>query len=328
MRHGIYQKNLKNVRSHLTADIFRYMVTMVFDIASLFYLLLFGKVMEAMFSFKINTECKLPPIGYGTYKSVGGDCTAIFREALRQGYRYIDTASFYGNEVEIGTAIKESGLKRTDLLLASKVWKTEMGYDETLRAAEHSLSRLGTDYLDLYLIHWPRPDLQMSEWEKLDRETWRAMERLLDEGVLRAIGVSNFLPHHIENLAVTGNVAPAVNQIEFHPGYPQLETVAYCHTQNILPQAWSPLGRTRVLAHPLIQTLSENYGKTPAQICLNYALMHGVMPLPKASSPERMRENLDAASFSMEAEDVAVLDEMETVGWSGLHPGKERAFTV
>lgn len=154
------------------------------------------------------------------------------------------------------------------------------------------------------------------------------MERLYEEGVVHAIGVSNFLPHHIENLAVSGNVAPAVDQIEFHPGYPQLETVSYCQEHGILPQAWSPLGRTRVLRDPLIETLAENYGKTPAQICLSYALMHGVMPLPKASSPERMRENLEAALFSMEPEDVAVLDEMETTGWSGLHPDRERAFTV
>lgn len=280
------------------------------------------------FSFTLNTGRTVPAIGYGTYKSVGDDSSRIFLEAIRQGYRYLDTASFYENEAEIGRAVRESGVARPELLLASKVWKTEMGYDETMRAAEHSLNRLGTDYLDLYLIHWPRPDLETPDWRTLCRETWRAMERLYGEGVFRAIGISNFLPHHIENLAVSGNVAPAVNQIEFHPGYPQLETVSYCQEHGILPQAWSPLGRTRVLRDPLIETLAENYGKTPAQICLSYALMHGVMPLPKASSPERMRENLEAASFSMEPEDVAVLDEMETTGWSGLHPDRERVLTV
>lgn len=280
------------------------------------------------FSFTLNTGRTVPAIGYGTYKSVGDDSSRIFLEAIRQGYRYLDTASFYENEAEIGRAAKESGVARSKLFLASKVWKTEMGYDETLRAAERSLSRLGTDYLDLYLIHWPRPDFENPDWKALNRETWRAMERLYEEGVVHAIGVSNFLPHHIENLAVSGNVAPAVDQIEFHPGYPQLETVSYCQEHGILPQAWSPLGRTRVLRDPLIETLAENYGKTPAQICLSYALMHGVMPLPKASSPERMRENLEAALFSMEPEDVAVLDEMETTGWSGLHPDRERAFTV
>lgn len=280
------------------------------------------------FSFTLNTGRTVPAIGYGTYKSVGDDSSRIFLEAIRQGYRYLDTASFYENEAEIGRAVRESGVARPELLLASKVWKTEMGYDETMRAAERSLNRLGTDYLDLYLIHWPRPDLENPDWRTLCRETWRAMERLYGEGVFRAIGISNFLPHHIENIAVSGNVAPAVNQIEFHPGYPQLETVSYCHEHNILPQAWSPLGRTRVLRDPLIETLSENYGKTPAQICLCYALMHGVMPLPKASSADRMRENFDAASFSMEPEDVAVLDGMETTGWSGLHPDRERVLTV
>lgn len=280
------------------------------------------------FSFTLNTGRTVPAIGYGTYKSVGDDSSRIFLEAIQQGYRYLDTASFYENEAEIGRVVRESGVARPELLLASKVWKTEMGYDETMRAAERSLNRLGTDYLDLYLIHWPRPDLENPDWKALNRETWRAMERLYEEGVVHAIGVSNFLPHHIENLAVSGNVAPAVDQIEFHPGYPQLETVSYCQEHGILPQAWSPLGRTRVLRDPLIETLAENYGKTPAQICLSYALMHGVMPLPKASSPERMRENLEAALFSMEPEDVAVLDEMETTGWSGLHPDRERAFTV
>lgn len=280
------------------------------------------------FSFTLNTGRTVPAIGYGTYKSVGDDSSRIFLEAIQQGYRYLDTASFYENEAEIGRVVRESGVARPELLLASKVWKTEMGYDETMRAAERSLNRLGTDYLDLYLIHWPRPDLENPDWRTLCRETWRAMERLYGEGVFRAIGISNFLPHHIENIAVSGNVAPAVDQIEFHPGYPQLETVSYCQEHGILPQAWSPLGRTRVLRDPLIETLAENYGKTPAQICLSYALMHGVMPLPKASSPERMRENLEAALFSMEPEDVAVLDEMETTGWSGLHPDRERAFTV
>lgn len=280
------------------------------------------------FSFTLNTGRTIPAIGYGTYKSIGEDSSRVFAEAIRQGYRYIDTASFYENETEVGRAVKESGAVRTEIFLASKVWKTEMGYDGTMRAAERSLSRLGTDYLDLYLIHWPRPDLENPDWRTLCRETWRAMEKLYEEGVFRAIGVSNFLPHHIENIAVSGNVAPAVDQIEFHPGYPQLETVSYCHEHNILPQAWSPLGRTRVLNDPLIEALSENYGKTPAQICLCYALMHGVMPLPKASSAERMRENLDAASFSMEPEDVAVLDGMEPTGWSGLHPDRERVFSV
>lgn len=280
------------------------------------------------FSFTLNTGRSIPAIGYGTYKSVGSGSGAIFSEAIRQGYRYIDTASFYENETEVGRAVKESGIARSELFLASKVWKTEMGYDGTMRAAERSLSRLDTDYLDLYLIHWPRPDLENPDWKALNRETWRAMEKLYEEGVFRAIGVSNFLPHHIENIAVSGNVAPAVDQIEFHPGYPQLETVSYCQEHNILPQAWSPLGRTRVLNDPLIETLSENYGKTPAQICLCYALMHGVMPLPKASSAERMRENLDAASFSMELEDVAVLDGMEITGWSGLHPDRERVLAV
>lgn len=280
------------------------------------------------FSFTLNTGRTIPAIGYGTYKSIGEDSSRVFAEAIRQGYRYIDTASFYENETEVGRAVKESGVARSELFLASKVWKTEMGYDETMRAAERSLSRLDTDYLDLYLIHWPRPDLENPDWRTLCRETWRAMEKLYEEGVFRAIGVSNFLPHHIENIAVSGNVAPAVDQIEFHPGYPQLETVSYCQEHSILPQAWSPLGRTRVLCDPLIETLSENYGKTPAQICLCYALMHEVMPLPKASSAERMRENLDAASFSMEPEDIAVLDGMETTGWSGLHPDRERVLTV
>lgn len=280
------------------------------------------------FSFTLNTGRTVPAIGYGTYKSIGDSIDRVFTEAIRQGYRYIDTASFYENETEVGRAVKESGVARSELFLASKVWKTEMGYDETMRAAERSLNRLDTDYLDLYLIHWPRPDLENPDWRTLCRETWRAMEKLYEEGVFRAIGVSNFLPHHIENIAVSGNVAPAVDQIEFHPGYPQLETVSYCQERSILPQAWSPLGRTRVLCDPLIETLSENYGKTPAQICLCYALMHGVMPLPKASSADRMRENLDAASFSMEPEDVAVLDGMETTGWSGLHPDRERVLTV
>lgn len=250
----------------------------------------------------------------------------MLRLAIETGYRYFDTASFYGNEAQLGQAIRESRIPRQDFFLASKVWKTEMGYQETKSAFQRSLERLGTSYLDLYLIHWPLPSLSEPNWAELDLETWRAMEDLYQEGKIRAVGLSNFLPHHIEKLLARCRIRPMVDQLEFHPGYSQEAAVQYCQEQGIQVQAWSPIGRTRMFSDSLIRELSQNYQVSPAQICLRYAVQKQIIPLPKSSTKDRMLENQNLFSFTLSQEDMYRLDTMPQTGWSGEHPDRERVY--
>lgn len=279
-----------------------------------------------MQTYKLMNDRELPKIGFGTYKSVDGDDKTIIVEAIRQGYRLFDTAAFYENEEVIGEAVKASGIERSELFLTSKVWKGDMGYRETIHAFEESLYKLQTDYLDLYLIHWPRPIENPENWRETDLETWRAMEDLYKEGRVKAIGVSNFLPHHLMNLMENGTIYPMVNQIEFHPGYMQKAVLDFCKEQGILVEAWSPLGRAKVLKEPVLLQMAEKYHKSVAQICLRFALQCGVLPLPKASGAERMRQNLDVFDFELSAGDMSVLMTLPQIGWSGEHPDRERVY--
>ena len=220
--------------------------------------------------------------------------------------------------------MKASGIPREEFFITSKMWKDEMGYEAAKEAFAKSLERLGMDYLDLYLIHWPQPSPGSEDWKTVDAETWRALEELYEEGKVRAIGLSNFLPHHIENLMKNCRVRPMVDQIEFHPGHTQETVLSYCRKHDILVQAWSPVGRGRVLADELITELAAKYGVSPAQVCLRYALQRGVVPLPKSSSEERMRQNRDLFSFEISGEDMYRIGAMPPVGWSGEHPERER----
>lgn len=272
----------------------------------------------------LHNGLAIPCMGFGTYKTTPDGTSRILKTAIDQGHRYFDTASFYANEPLVGEAIADSGLPREAFFIASKVWRTEMGYDKTLEAFENSLRRLRTDYLDLYLMHWPRPDLVDPHWRELGAETWRAMEDLYLAGRVRAIGVCNFLPHHLEPLLEGCRIVPMVDQIEFHPGYPNLATVRYCQERGIMVQAWWPFCRGRIFGDPLIQKLCAKYDATPAQICLRYALQKGVIPLPKSSTPERMRENQNVFLFEMSEEDMYRIDSLPQIGWSGEHPDREK----
>ena len=272
----------------------------------------------------LNNGVEIPAIAFGTYKAADGKSADVIRAAIEAGYRYFDTASFYGTETYLAQAVRESGISRDEIFIASKLWKTEMGYENVKSAFERSLDKLNTDYLDLYLIHWPLPDPEYKDWKQLDKETWRAMEELYQAGKVRAIGLSNFLPHHIDNVFEDWTVRPAVDQIKYHPGDSQEAAVQYCKERNILVQAWSPIGRQRVLEEPLVLELAGKYAVSPAQICLKFAVQRGIIPLPKSSSVERMKENLDLYSFEMEREDIWRLATMPQAGWSGEHPDRER----
>lgn len=283
-----------------------------------------GQVLNKMKHYILNNGVEIPAVAFGTYKAADGKSADVIRTAIEAGYRYFDTASFYGTETYLAEAVRESGIARDEIFIASKLWKTEMGYDNVKSAFRRTLDNLKTDYLDLYLIHWPLPEPGYKDWKQLDKETWKAMEELVREGKIRAIGLSNFLPHHIENILEDCTVKPAVDQIEYHPGYSQEAVVQYCKERDILVQAWSPIGRQRVLTEPLVQELAGKYGVSPAKICLKFAVQRGIIPLPKSSSMERMKENLDLWSFEMDEEDIWRLATMPQAGWSGEHPDRER----
>lgn len=273
-------------------------------------------------NYTLHNGVQIPCVGYGTYKAAEDHQSKTIQMAIEAGYRYFDTASFYQTEDCLAQAIQDSHIAREDIFISSKIWKTEMGYEETKTAFANTLARLRTDYLDLYLIHWPLPFPGYEQWKSLHYNTWKAMEELYEEGKIRAIGLSNFLPHHIENLLQHSKILPMVNQVEFHPGYIQETTVQYCQERNIQVQAWSPLGRTRVLQDPLIQELANKYQVSPAQICLRFALQKQILPLPKSSSMERMKQNQNLFFFHISKEDMYRIETMPPLGWSREHPDR------
>ena len=265
----------------------------------------------------------IPALGFGTYKA--GD-PSVLEEAIRLGYRLFDSASYYQTERPLGEAIRSSGIPRDEFFVATKLWKEDMGYTETKEAFGRSLEALGMEYVDLYLIHWPKPVPEYREWRTLIRDTWCAMEELKRDGFIRSVGVSNFLPHHLEVLLENAQIDPAVNQIEFHPGYTQWSAVEYCRAHSITVQAWSPLGRTRMLDDPLLSEIAAHHGVSPAQVCLRFAFEEGVIALPKSSSSQRMEENLDIFRFSLTKEERMQLGSMPPAGWSGEHPDRPRVY--
>lgn len=275
-------------------------------------------------TYTLNNGVEIPCVAFGTYKAAQGDTAKVIKLAIEAGYRYFDTASFYGTETYLGQAIRESQIPREEFFIASKAWKDEMGYEAVKEAFFRTLENLGTDYLDLYLIHWPLPTPDYKDWKALDMETWKAMEELYKDGKIRAIGLSNFLPHHIENILENCEIMPMVNQIEFHPGYTQEAVVRYCKDHEIQVQAWSPIGRGRVFEDSLMLEFSKKYHVSIAQICLRYAVQKKVIPLPKSSALERMKENQDLFSFEISHEDMYRIDTMPQTGWSGEHPDRER----
>ena len=277
-------------------------------------------------TYTLSNGVKVPCIAFGTYKAAEGNSADIIAAAIEEGYRYFDSASFYETEEYIAEAIQRSGLPREDFFIATKLWKEEMGYEETLAAFERSSQKLNTDYIDLYLIHWPKPTHDYEGWKQLNIDTWKAFEKLYKEGKVRAIGVSNFLPHHLDNLFENCEIKPMVDQIEYHPGYTQEATVQYCKQHDILVQAWSPIARGRILQDVTLIEMAEKYSVSVAKLALRFCIQNEVLPLPKASSKERMRENIDLFDFEISDEDMKRLNTLPQIGWSGEHPDRERIF--
>lgn len=271
--------------------------------------------------FIMNNGLRIPAIGFGTWQTPDGE-TAVqsVEQAIKAGYRHIDTAAVYANERSVGCGIKKAGCHRSELFITSKVWNIERGYDKTKRAFDKTLKDLQLDYLDLYLIHWPAAAHQFENWESLNAETWRAMEELCQSGKIRTIGVSNFMPHHLDALMKTASITPAVNQIEFHPGMMQKTCVEYCKEHRILVEAWSPLGTGRMLKNKTLQSIAGNYQKSVAQLCIRWVLQNNVLPLPKSVTPNRIKENLDVFDFVISEEDMSTINQMDYFGGSGLNP--------
>ncbi len=270
--------------------------------------------------FVLDNGVVIPAVGYGSYLATEGKGEQTVKDALDAGYRYIDTASFYGNEESIGKALEEYSIERDEIFLCSKVWPSDLGREKTLASFEASCGKLKTDKLDLFLIHWPKEDKDDPGWIEKVRESWTLMEELYDQGRVRAIGLSNFLPHHIRALLETARIKPMVDQLELHVGYMQEYALAYLKREGILPQAWSPLGRARLINDPLVVGMASKYEKSSAQLLLRYLLQRGIAVIPKASATERMKQNLDVFDFRISEDDMSMLSCLPECGWSGEHP--------
>ena len=265
--------------------------------------------------YKLSNGYSIPCVGFGTFLTPEDEVVESVKAALKAGYRHIDGAAVYGNEKGVGKGIKESGVAREEIFVTSKVWNAERGYEKTKAAFQKTLDDLGLEYLDLYLIHWPANRRQFGDAAAdLNAQTWRAMEDLYLEGKIKSIGVSNFWPHHLEELMKTARIKPMVNQIEYHPGWMQHAVVSYCEVHNILVEAWSPLGRSNVLKNETVKAVAAAYGKSEAQICIRWALQHGILPLPKSVTPERIQQNAEVFDFEISAEDMQKIDNIYDCG--------------
>lgn len=269
----------------------------------------------------LSNGVKIPSLGFGSWQSPNTDVTSeAMVTAIEAGYRHIDAAAVYGNEKSVGRGIKASGIKREDLFLTSKVWNTEHGYQSTLNAFEQTINDLQVDYLDLYLIHWPVPHIFKDCYIEKNAETWEAMEKLYSEGKIKAIGISNFLPHHIEELMQTAKETPMINQIEFHPSCLQEEVIPFCRNMGIAIEGYSPLANGRVFQVEELAPIAAKYGKNVAQLCIRWSLEKGVVTIPKSVTRERIIENFNVFDFELTPEDTAFIDSITTCVGAGDDP--------
>ncbi|MDQ0792885.1 aldo/keto reductase [Streptomyces sp. B1I3] len=250
-------------------------------------------------SITLNNGLEMPQLGFGVWQVPDDEATTAVATAIESGYRSIDTAAIYGNEVGTGKGVAASGVPREELFITTKLWNADQGFDSTLRAFDASLDKLGLEYVDLYLIHWPLPVKDAYV------DTYKALEKIHADGRAKSIGVSNFLPSHLERLMGETSVVPAVNQIELHPQFQQAELRAFHARHGIVTEAWSPLGQGKGLGVPTVAAIAHKHGRTPAQVVLRWHLQTGHVAIPKSVTPSRIVENLDVFGFELDADDLA-----------------------
>lgn len=280
------------------------------------------KICSVTDTYRLSNGVEIPVMGYGTWQTPDGDETKNgTKAALQLGLRHIDTAYAYGNEPGVSEGIRASGIKREDIFLTTKHWITHRGYNKTIEAIDASLKNLKTDYIDLYLIHWPCVEkTNPTNWKEINAETWRGFEEAYKAGKIRALGVSNFEKKHIDALLENASVPPMVNQIEFHPGYTQMDNVKYCKEKGMVIEAWSPLGCGAVLGDERLISVAAGYGKTVAQLCLRYVLQNGIIPLSKSVHENRIKENMNIFDFEISVDDMKKIDAIEGLGFSTWKP--------
>lgn len=270
---------------------------------------------------KLSNGIEIPRIGLGTWQITNREKLGVLlNEAYQIGYRLIDTAAAYSNEISLGKGISKWNLPRQELFLTDKVWNSNRGFQEVQDACRTSLKKLKTDYLDLYLVHWPASMAVHENWEEINAETWRGMEQLYQDGLIRAIGVCNFRKHHLLALQKTAKFLPMINQVELHPGMPQLEILEYCQKMGIAVEASSPLGIGQVLNNAKILDIAKSKEKSAAQICLRWEVQKGVIVIPRTSNKERLKENIDLWDFELSQEEMSILDDIPYCGGLGIDP--------
>jgi len=270
--------------------------------------------------YQMNNGLTIPKVGFGTWQSKDDEAKQSVLWALEAGYRHIDTAQGYQNEEEVGEAIKESGVPREEIFLTTKLHNKKHGYDNTLEALNESLRKLDTDYIDLVLIHWPNPKYFRDNWKEANAQSWKAMEEFVAKGKIKSLGVSNFLPHHLDALLETANITPAVNQILLNPSEMQPDVVKYNEAHDIISEAYSPLGTGKIFDIEELKGLAEKYDKTIAQLVLRWSLQHNFLPLPKTVTKERVWENADIFDFTIADEDMKTIDGLTGRAGSATNP--------
>lgn len=262
----------------------------------------------------LNNGQQMPQLGLGVYKLANDIAEGLIREAIETGYRRIDTAAFYGNEAEIGAGVRSAGIPREEIFVTTKIWNDDQGFDRALEAIDESLARLDIDYIDMLLVHWPKPQ------QKLFVETWAAFQKAMESGRIHGIGVSNFQPAHLETLLATGGTVPALNQIELHPGFQQNAVRKFNQAHGIATEAWSPLARGRYNESAGVVEIAEKYGKTPTQVIVRWHIDLGNLVIPKTATASRLQENISVFDFTLDSEDMAIMANLDEGLRTGPNP--------
>lgn len=276
---------------------------------------------------KLLNNIEIPMLGYGTYKTAADEeGLQMIKDAIKAGYRHIDTAQGYKNEHLVGQAIRESSIPRNQFFVTTKVWNDNQGYDKTKESIEESLNKLNIDYIDLLLIHWPIPQGKNDEWKKLNQETWKAMEEYYDAGLIKAIGVSNFLEHHLNNLLESARIMPMVNQLEIHPYYQQQSTVKFCQDKGIIVESWGPLMRGKAFKDPKLIELAQRNNISVAQLCIRYCLDRNIVTLQKSSKFERMIDNARVFGYHLDEYTMNEIAKLDTDWCYTFHPDRNEEW--